>query len=119
MICTLILTTGMLGVAGLLGVTTQMQFGAREAARSTRLAQEKIDDLMKMDFDLDAQVAVGGSTSSSVANHFESTLSGITVRWAITAGPITDTRLLTVHVQNLRAPLYGRDTELTTIIRRW
>src|SRR5688572_19027444 len=51
MICTLILTTGMLGIAGLLGVTTQMHQGAREAARSTRLAQEKIDELMKLDFD--------------------------------------------------------------------
>ena len=34
LICTLILTTGMIAIAALLGVTTQMQIGAREAAHS-------------------------------------------------------------------------------------
>src|SRR3990167_8160528 len=45
LICTLILTTGMLSIAALLGVTTQMHLGAREAARATRLAQDKIAEL--------------------------------------------------------------------------
>ena len=34
MICTLILTVGMIAIAGLLAVTTHMHIGAREAARS-------------------------------------------------------------------------------------
>ena len=63
LICTLILTTGMLAIAGLLGVSTQMQIGAREAARSMRLAQEKVDQLMKENFDSDVAVAVGGSVT--------------------------------------------------------
>jgi prepilin-type N-terminal cleavage/methylation domain-containing protein len=119
MVCTLILTTGMLGIAGLLGVTTTMQFSAREAARSTRLAQEKIDELMKLDFDTAAAVAVGGSTTANVANHFEQPIDGVTVRWQVANGPVADTRLLTVRVQNLRAQQYGRRIELTTIIREW
>ena len=122
LICTLILTTGMLAIAALLAVTTQMHFGAREAARATRLAQDKIDELMKLDFDDDAEVAVGGSLSTNEASHFESApdaLTGVTIRWAVAAGPVTDTRVLTVRVENQRAKLYGREVELSTIIRNW
>jgi prepilin-type N-terminal cleavage/methylation domain-containing protein len=121
MICTLILTTGMLGIAGLLGVTTQMHFGAREAARATRLAQEKIDDLMKLDLDVNPQVAVGGSLTANQASHFEIPLDGITVRWTVAAHASGNDalRVLTVRVENLRAQTYGRRTELSTIIRQW
>jgi prepilin-type N-terminal cleavage/methylation domain-containing protein len=130
MICTLILTTGMLGIAGLLAVTTQMHHGAREAARSTRLAQEKIDELMKLDIDTDPKVLVGGSLTNDVANYCAAKTSatctanallndGVTVRWTVAAGPVTDTRVLTVRVANLRAQQYGRQVELSTIIRQW
>jgi Tfp pilus assembly protein PilV len=121
MICTLILTTGMLGIAGLLGVTSLMQSDAREAARSTRLAQERIDELMKLDFDNDAEVSVGGSLAADQANHFETPLDGITVRWQVAAHPSgnADLRTLTVRVQNLRAQRYGRTVDLSTIIRQW
>lgn len=119
LVCTLILTVGMLAIAALLGVTTQMQIGAREAARSTRLAQDKIDELMRLDLDTDAEVAVGGDLDTDVANHSETLaapLSGITVRWLVAAGPTDETRVLTVRVVNLRAQQY-RQTNLATIIR--
>ena len=122
MICTLILTTGMLAIAGLLAVTTQMHFGAREAARATRLAQDKIDELMKLDFDDDAAVAEGGSLTSNEASHFEANpdgLTGVIIRWNVDPGPVADTRVLTVRVENERAKLYGREVELSTIIRNW
>lgn len=125
MICSLILTIGMIAIAGLLVVTTQMHVSAREAARSTRVAQDKLDELMKLDFTNDAEIAVGGSLTANVANHFEVSpggLEGITVRWQVAAHPdatITDLRVLTVHVLNRRAQTYGRDIELTTIIRNW
>ncbi len=118
MICTLILATGMLGIAGLLGVSTQMQIGARESARSMRLAQEKVDQLMKLDFDTADAIAVGGSLTEDTDNYFEAPDEGVTVRWAVAAGPVEDTRVLTVRVVNLHAQQY-RETELTTIIREW
>ena len=118
MISALILTTGLIAIAGLLAVTTQMHVGAREASRSTRLAQDKIDELMKLNLSSDPEVAVGGSLSSNVTNYFDSPLDGITLRWAVQAGPATDTRLLTVRVENLRAQQY-RQMDLTTIIRQW
>lgn len=121
MICTLILTTGMLGIAGLLGVTTHMHFGAREAARSTRLVQEKIDDLMKLDLDTNPQVAIGGSLTANQGNHFETPVEGITIRWTVAAHASgnDDLRVLTVRAENLRAKQYGRNVELSTIIRQW
>lgn len=122
MICSLILTIGMIAIAGLLVVTTQMHVGAREAARSTRIAQDKIDELMKLDFNNAAAVAVGGSLTDDEANHFDpAPPDGIAIRWLVEPHPdaINDLRVLTVHVQNRRAQTYGRDVELTTIIRNW
>jgi Tfp pilus assembly protein PilV len=118
MICTLILTIGMVAIAALLAVTTQMQIGAREAARSTRLAQDKIDALMKLNFATAPAVAVGGSLTANVANYSETPSTGITLRWAVAAGPTDDTRVLTLRVVNLRAQQY-RETNLATIIRQW
>ena len=86
MISTLVLTVGMVGVAGLLAVTTSAQIGARESARSVRLAQEKIDELVKLPF-TDVQVAVGGSLDENVANHNEAAAEGITIRWLVAEGP--------------------------------
>src|SRR3990172_3033548 len=83
LICTLILTTGMLSIAALLGFTTQMHLGARQAARGTRLAEEKIDELMKLNFNTAPSVAVGGSLVNDVANYFEEPVEGITVRWEV------------------------------------
>jgi len=124
MICTLILTVGMIAIAGLLAVTTHMHIGAREAARSTRLAQDKIDELMKLDFDADEEVAVGGSLDSNEADHFETNpnaQNGLTIRWQVAAHPdgIADLRVLTVYIQNLRSQTFGREVELSTIIRNW
>jgi len=121
LISTFILTIGMVAIAGLLAVTTQMQIGAREAARSTRLAQDKIDELMKLDFDTAPAVAVGGNLAADVANYSETPLDGITLRWLVASGPTgvnTDTRVLTVRVINMRAQA-NRQTDVATIIREW
>jgi len=121
LISALVLTIGLLAIAALLAVTTQMQIGAREAARSTRLAQDKVDELMKLNFSTAPEVAVGGDLAANVANHSEtlpSPLTGITLRWAVAAGPTDDTRVLTLRIVNLRAQQY-RQTDLTTIIRQW
>ena len=118
MLCTLILTVGMVAIAGLLLVTTQMQIGAREAARSTRLAQDKVDELMKLNFATDPEIAVGGDLTANAANYSESPLDGITLRWMVSAGPTSDLRVLTLRVVNLRAQQY-RQTDLTTMIRQW
>ena len=123
LICTLILTIGMVAIAALLAVTTSMQIGAREAARSTRLAQDKVDDLMKLNFSSDPEVAVGGSLDTDVAGYSETPpapFTGITLRWEVSEMPMPndDLRVLTVRAVNLRAQRH-RQTDLTTIIRQW
>jgi Tfp pilus assembly protein PilV len=114
----LVLTIGLVGIAALLAVTTQMHVGARESARSTRLAQDKFDELMKLDFDSDPEVSVGGNLDTDEDDHFDSPTTGITLRWQVENGPTDDTRLVTVRVVNERARQY-RQTQLSTIIRQW
>ena len=117
LISMVVLTVGLVGIAALLAITTQMHIGARESARSTRLAQDKFDDLMKLNF-ADPEVAVGGSLDSDEDDYYEQPMAGVTVRWAVAAGPTDDTRVVTVRVLNERAQQY-RTTELVTIIRQW
>jgi hypothetical protein len=95
-----------------------MQIGARESARSTRLAQDKFDELMKLNFATDPKVAVGGAIDADEAGYSDTPMTGVTVRWAVAAGPTDDTRVVSVRVLNDRAPQY-RQTDLSTIIRQW
>ncbi len=117
LVCTFILTVGMVSIAGLLAVTLQAQQGARESARSMRLAQTKMDELMKLNFTA-AAISVGGNLDANVANHNETPVPGITLRWVVAAGPTDDTRVVTVRVTNMRAQQYRR-ADLSTIIRQW
>lgn len=118
LISMVVLTVGLVGIAALLAITTEMHIGAREAARSTRLAQDKFDELMKLDFDSDPEVAVGGDLDANEDDHFEQPMTGVTVRWFVDDGPTDDTRVVTVRVVNEKAQKYRR-TDLTTIIRQW
>jgi Tfp pilus assembly protein PilV len=125
MICTLILTTGLIAIAAMLAFTVQQSIGAREAARSMRLAQARIDELMKADFATSPALSICGNINTclttNVANHFEASpdgLNGITVRWAVAAGPAADTRIVSIRVVNLRAQ-QQRELNLATIIRDW
>ena len=123
LVCTLILTTGLVAIAGLLLVTTQMQISAREVTRSTRLAQSKIDELMKLNFATAAAVQVTpvgtDSLAANVANYFDTPGANVTRRWIVQAGPATNTRILTVRVVNLGAQQYGRQVDVTTLMRQW
>jgi hypothetical protein len=125
MICTLILTTGMIAIAAMLAFTVQMQIAARESARSMRLAQAKLDELMKEDFATSPELAVCANIetclTTNFANHFETApdgLDGITLRWAVADGPADDTRIVSIRVVNLRAQ-QSRETNLATIVRDW
>ena len=117
LISTLVLTIGLVGTAALLAVTTTQQIAARESVRSVRLANDKLDELMKQPFSSPA-ISLGGDVSKDVPNYSDSPADGIDVRWAVTAGPATGTRVLTVRVINRRA-LHNRQTEVLTIVREW
>jgi Tfp pilus assembly protein PilV len=115
LVSTLVLTIGMIAIAGLLAVTTTLQIGSRESARSTRLAQTKLDELAQMSFAAPA-VSIGGSLDENVDDYNESPDVGTTVRWMVSAGPTDGTRVVQVRVVNLRGQ-HSRLTELYSIIR--
>ena len=73
MICTLILTTGLIAIAAMLAFTVQQQIGAREAARSMRLAQAKIDELMKADFATSPALAICANINTCLTTNSPTT----------------------------------------------
>ena len=54
---------GSLGVAQLLGVTTQMHLVSQKSTEATRLVQQKFDELMKLDFAADAAVQISAANT--------------------------------------------------------
>jgi len=119
MVASLVLTIGLVGLAQLLAVATIMHSDARQATTGTVLAQAKIDELMKLDFDTSPAVQLGGSISSNMANFSDSPEPGIDRRWQVTNGPVAGTRLLQVNIDNKGGRLYGGSQTLTTVIREW
>jgi hypothetical protein len=123
LVSTVILVAGLVSTAHLLAVTTQMHVGAREAARATREAQAKIDEMMKLSFTTAPAVQLTplgvDSLNTNVANYFDVPAPGLTRRWRVQPGPTANTRLLTIRVTNIGAATLGRQTEITTVIRRW
>ena len=119
MIASLVLTVGLVGLLQLLAVTTVMHSDARHATTATLLAQSKLDELMKKNLSTNAAVQEGGSISADVANYFDTPQAGVTRRWVVAPGPVANTRLVTVKVTNKGGRVYGREQQLTTIIRQW
>ena len=119
MIASLVLTVGLVGLLQLLTITTVMHSDARQATTATLLAQSKLDDLMKLNLATAPAIQVGGSISADVTNYFDAPQAGVTRRWVVAAGPVANTRLVTVKVRNKGGRVYGREQQLTTIIRQW
>lgn len=118
---TLVLSVGVVGVASLLVITTQLHIDGRAAAQSTREAQTKIDELMKLNLATAPAVQITGvdSLTNNIANYFDTPVAGVTRRWLVQGGPTANTRVLTVRVINTRAVRSGRQVDLVTILRQW
>lgn len=122
---TVIMTIGLVSTAELLAITLRMQQLGRNQTAAVRLAQDKVDQLMSLNFDTATSIAIGGSLTSNVANHND-TVTGYTRRWVVAAGPVdpssvsANLRLLTVRVipevQDTRTAV---SYDLVTVIRRW
>ncbi len=131
-IATLIVTVGLVSLAGLLAVTLRMQLLGRNQTEAVRLAQDKLDELMSLNFDTEARIAIGGSLDADEANHFDTnTIDGTTTmtytrRWIVEAGPVDPVhggvglRVITIRV--IPDSLDRRTTatyDLVSMIRRW
>ena len=119
-----ILAGGMVAVAQLLVISLQMHHLGRRTSEASVLATAKIEELMKLNFDTSAAIAVTpvspDALTQNVANYFDTTTAGYTRRWKVAAGPATNTRLITLRVvpPNLDRNRF-RTVEVTTILRRW
>lgn len=124
LIATAILTGGMVAVAQLLVLSLQMHHLGRSTSVASKFATDKVDQLMKLNFDTAVSIAVTPTSpdalGENVANYFDSPGSGYTRRWKVEAGPATDTRKVTVRVV---PPTTNRNifrtVEVVTIVRRW
>jgi type IV pilus modification protein PilV len=121
LIAMLVLTTGLIGLAQLLAVTTTMHSDAREATIATQLAQSKFDELMKLNLATNPaiQITAADTLAANTANYFDTPQAGVTRRWRVVAGPAANTRTVTIRVLDARARQYGRQMDFTTIIRQW
>jgi len=121
MVAMVILTIGLVAIAELMAVTLRLQMLGRNQTEAVRLAQDKLDDLMSLNFTTAASITIGGSLTANVANHNDA-VTGYTRRWLVEAGPDSnpDLRLVTVRVSPI---LTDRRTstplDIVTIIRRW
>jgi len=131
LIAMVILTVALVSMAELMAITLRMQQLGRNQTQATRLAQDKIDELMSQNF-ANAQVSIGGSLTADVANHFDiPTLAGVQQpyrrRWTVAAGPadpgvvgLNQVRVLTVRViPRVTDTRTVATTEITTLIRCW
>ena len=117
-VAAVILIVGLVAVAQLMAVSVRMHQIGRDSASAARLAQSKVEELMKMNFATSPQIAVGGNLDANVANYSDVPAnSGYTRRWAVGAGPTANTRVVTVRVVP-DIPI-GNPFQVTTVLRSW
>jgi type IV pilus modification protein PilV len=124
LVATLVLTIGLLAMAELLAVSLRMHQLGRNSTIATRLAQDKFEEMMKMNFNTNPAIQVancGNALASNVANCFDTPAnSGYTRRWRVTAGPTVRLRTVTVRVIPTNTDRrIGADFTVTSLIRSW
>src|SRR5687767_1123914 len=136
LIAMIILTVALVSMAELMAVTLRLQQLGRNQTSAVRLAQDKIDELMAQNWGgavPSAQLAVGGSLTADVANHFDTppVVPGAASlnyrrRWTVADGPVDPPvaagklRVITVRVIPVVTDRRTyTPTDLTTIVRCW
>ena len=123
-----ILTIGLVSLAELLAISLRMQQLGRNETAAVRLAQDKLDQLSVLNFDLALTVQPGGSLTADVANHFDTPVDGAgnalpyKRRWRIENGPDgLNTRMRQITIRLIPTNPDNRTTaafEMISIIRR-
>lgn len=132
MVAIIILTVALVSMAELMAITLRMQMLGRNQTAATRLAQDKIDELMTQNFNTANTVAIGGSLTTDVANHFDQPVDPdgsnlpYSRRWTVAAGPAdpgvpaNSVRVLTVRITPILSDRRSSTPiDVTTLIRCW
>jgi prepilin-type N-terminal cleavage/methylation domain-containing protein len=122
-VAALILTTALVALAQLLAVSVRMHKLGRDSAQATRLAQDKFEELMKLNFATApalSTVSCADSLGANTANCFDAPAStGFTRRWRVQAGPGGNAALRTVTIRMVADVRVGADFEVTQVLRSW
>ena len=88
MVAMMVCVVGLMAMAQLMAVTIRMQQLGRNSTSTSRLAQDKVDELTTVGFN-DAQMACGGSLTADVANHNDRPAGATDYlrRWTVGPGP--------------------------------
>jgi Tfp pilus assembly protein PilV len=124
LIAGVVLTVGLVALAELLGVSLRMHQLGRTSTSATRLAQQKFEELMKLNFSTSPaiQITADDTLSSNVDNYFDAPSPEYVRRWQVTAGPNAHPRLRTVTVRVIPTVEDRRTSDtvtLTTVLRSW
>ncbi len=115
-----ILMVALVALAELLAVSVRMHQIGRDSASAARLAQDKFEEMMKMNFFTNPAVQIGGGLDANTANHFDAPAnSGYTRRWSVAAGPGANPRLRIVTVRVIADLQVGLPFEVTQVVRSW
>ena len=115
-----ILMVALVALAELLAVSVRMHQIGRDSASAARLAQDKFEEMMKMNFFTNPAVQIGGGLDANTANHFDAPAnSGYTRRWSVAAGPGANPRLRIVTVRVIANLQVGLPFEVTQVVRSW
>jgi len=127
LVAMVILTVALVSMAELMAVTLRLQMLGRNQTSAVRLAQDKIDELITLNFAA-PQLSVGGSLTADQADHFDTPPGAPTYkrRWVIANGPVDppvvagSVRVITVRViPELADRRVATPTDITTIVRCW
>lgn len=125
-----LLTIALVALAELLAVSIRMHQLGRNSTTASRLAQDKFEELMKMNFLTNPAIQVNATDTlaSNVTNYFDAPAnSGYTRRWQVQAGPpnadpniAAKMRTVTVRLIPANPDLrVGGDFTVTTVLRKW
>jgi prepilin-type N-terminal cleavage/methylation domain-containing protein len=122
MVAAVVLTVALVALAELLAVSVKMHQLGRNSAQAARLAQDKFEQLMKLNFGTAPSIQVNNANTlgANTANYFDvPASSGYTRRWRVQAGPGGNTALRTVTVRLVADVRVGSDFEVTQVVRSW
>lgn len=124
LIATIVLTVALVAMAELLAISLRMHQLGRTSTTATRLAQDKFEELMKMNFDTNPAIQINASDTlaSDVTNYFDVPQGGYKRRWKVSAGPGGSVTLRTVEVRvipDVQDRKMADVITLTTVLRSW
>jgi prepilin-type N-terminal cleavage/methylation domain-containing protein len=122
LVASIILTVALVALAELMAVSVRMHQLGRNSASAARLAQDKFEELMKMNFGTAPAIQINANDTlgANVANYFDAPANtGYTRRWRVAAGPGGNAALRVVTIRLVPDVRVGADYEVTTVLRSW